>query len=94
MSVQNYNELSEHFGHPIEIAMYGVDTNLAIECVPCSEVLLDFDNEDTTTPTITIDFNDASFLSIVLDKWINENEITPTEHMNELLKKLQGEELC
>ena len=49
---------------------------------------------NTTTPTITIDLNDASFLSIVLDKWINENEITPTPHMNELLKKLQGKELC
>ncbi len=49
MSVQNYNELSEHFGHPIEIAMYGVDTNLAIECVDCNEVLLDFDNNETTT---------------------------------------------
>jgi hypothetical protein len=47
-----------------------------------------------TKPTLAIELNDASFLAIVLDKWINENDITPTPTMNNLLKKLQGKELC
>jgi hypothetical protein len=45
MSVQTYNELASHFGHPLDIAIYGVGNNVAIECMECNEVLLDFDNE-------------------------------------------------
>jgi hypothetical protein len=43
-----------------------------------------------TKPTITIDLNNATFLSIVLDKWLNDNHIERTPTMNELLKKLQS----
>jgi hypothetical protein len=42
-------------------------------------------------PTIEIDLNDATFLGIVLDKWIIEAEIIPTERMKELSKRLKGE---
>ena len=45
MSVQNYNDLSEHYGHSLDIAIYGDNANIAIECENCNEVLLDFDNE-------------------------------------------------
>ena len=47
MSVQNYNELADHYGHGVEIAMYGEGDNVAIECVECNEVLLDYDREET-----------------------------------------------
>jgi hypothetical protein len=46
-------------------------------------------NPYATTPTITIDLNNATFLSIILEKWLNENHIERTPTMNELLKKLQ-----
>lgn len=47
MSVQNYNELSDHYGHNLTVAIYGDQTNVAIECENCNEVLLDFDNDET-----------------------------------------------
>lgn len=43
MSVQNYDDLAEHYGHNIEVAIYGEGDNVAIECNECNEVLLDFD---------------------------------------------------
>jgi hypothetical protein len=43
MSAQNYNDLSEHYGHKIDIAIYGNEANVAVECEDCSEVLFDFD---------------------------------------------------
>jgi hypothetical protein len=49
MSAQNYDELAEHYGHKIEIAIYGEGMNVAIECENCSEVLLDFDNDEADT---------------------------------------------
>jgi hypothetical protein len=45
MSVQNYSELSEHYGHSLDVAIYGDQSNIAIECENCNEVLIDFDNE-------------------------------------------------
>jgi len=45
MSAQNYDELAEHYGHKIAIAIYGEGMNVAIECENCSEVLLDYDKE-------------------------------------------------
>ena len=44
-----YRDLLEHAGHKIVIATYGDPSephNVAIECVTCSEVLLDFDHPD------------------------------------------------
>lgn len=47
MSAQTYPDLLVHLGHDTEIVSYGFDDeNLAIECVTCSEVLLDFDKPD------------------------------------------------
>jgi hypothetical protein len=49
MSVQNYSDLADHYGHDINISKYtdtlGNGINMAIECEDCYEVLLDFDNE-------------------------------------------------
>jgi hypothetical protein len=44
MSVQNFQELSYHYGHEIVVALYGQD-NVTLECNDCHEVLLDFDEE-------------------------------------------------
>lgn len=45
-----YEELREHIGHDIETVCYGVPGedphNVAIECVTCGCVLLDFDHPD------------------------------------------------
>ena len=46
MSAQNYGDLANHYGHYLDVAIYGDQENIAIECVVCSEVLLDFDNEE------------------------------------------------
>lgn len=43
MSVQNYNDLEMHYGHEINVAIYGDDVNVALECNDCDEVLLSFD---------------------------------------------------
>jgi hypothetical protein len=47
MSAQSYDDLAEHYGHSISVAIYGDGMNVALECENCNEVLLDFDNEDT-----------------------------------------------
>lgn len=52
MSATNYQDLINHFGHRIEVVTYGEDEtkegalNVAVECVDCCEVLMDFDKED------------------------------------------------
>lgn len=46
MSVQTYKELKTHIGHKITCVAYGSakdPENVAIECVTCSEVILDRD---------------------------------------------------
>lgn len=47
MSSRNFEELSWHIGHDVEVVKYekaGRIFNIAIECNDCSTVLLDFDN--------------------------------------------------
>lgn len=49
VGVHSFEELSQHVGHRLECVTYGDarDThNVAIECLDCNEVLLDFDNEE------------------------------------------------
>lgn len=47
MSVINFEQLKEHVGHKLEIAVYGnPQVNATIECLRCNEVLLSFDKED------------------------------------------------
>ena len=45
MAVNSFKELRAHFGHDIQVAVYAIDANAAIECLDCNEILLDFDNE-------------------------------------------------
>lgn len=47
MSANNFEELSWHVGHDVEVVRYarsGHTYNIAIECNDCGTVLLDFDN--------------------------------------------------
>ncbi len=47
MSSRNFEELSCHVGHDVEVVRYqqgGHIYNIAIECNDCGTVLLDFDN--------------------------------------------------
>jgi hypothetical protein len=50
MSVSNYKELGAHVGHEIQCVRYGKKTqgisNVAVECMDCNIVLIDFDKED------------------------------------------------
>ena len=50
MSVQNFTDLSKHYGHEVVVAVYtdskGKVQNVAIECTECNDVLLDFDSTD------------------------------------------------
>jgi len=50
MSVNNFDDLIEHVNHKIEIAIYkdqkGEPVNVAIECLDCNEVLLDYDKDE------------------------------------------------
>jgi len=45
MSADSYWELKNHVGHEIECVTYGKKpwANVALECVTCSEILLDYD---------------------------------------------------
>jgi hypothetical protein len=46
MAVATYDDLLTHIGHDIEVAVYGQSDNVALECVTCYEVLIDFDMEE------------------------------------------------
>lgn len=50
MGANSYKELRKHIGHKLECVCYGIPgrepANIAIECVDCKEVLLDFDEPD------------------------------------------------
>lgn len=60
MSVNSYDELKFHVGHDIECVSYGgvLNANVAVECVTCGTVLLDFDHPDNTEPEVYIDRHD------------------------------------
>jgi len=51
MSAASYAELRAHVGHRIECVVYGVDSagqpeNVAVECIDCYEVILDYDRDE------------------------------------------------
>lgn len=47
MSVSSFKDLKHHVGHEVEVVTYGdPPVNVAIECLDCNEVLLDFDREE------------------------------------------------
>lgn len=41
-----YEELKDHIGHDIVIVYYGDMQNVALECMDCMKVIIDFDKED------------------------------------------------
>lgn len=44
MGVDSYERLLSHVGHKFECVTYGPNNeNVALECVTCSEVMMDFD---------------------------------------------------
>lgn len=43
MSADSYKELARHLGHAVEVSSYGDLENVAIECLDCFEILLDYD---------------------------------------------------
>lgn len=44
MGVHNFEDLIRHFGHELECVTYGEPPeNVAIECITCGEVLVDYD---------------------------------------------------
>jgi hypothetical protein len=49
MSASTFNELNEHAGHDVQVNRYidksnGQIVNVAVECMTCSAVLMDFDS--------------------------------------------------
>lgn len=52
MGVHQFNDLVRHVGHNIECVTYGEfsDENVALECMDCNEVLVDFSVEDGHDP--------------------------------------------
>lgn len=46
MSVYDYSSLAAHVGHKIECVTYAGGENVAVECVDCNTVLLDYNRED------------------------------------------------
>jgi len=49
MAVHDFDDLMNHVGHELECSTYGdgaYTANVAIECINCMEVLLDFDNSE------------------------------------------------
>lgn len=46
MSVSSFKDLWYHVGHTMECVTYGKDEdNVAIECLDCGKVLLDYNND-------------------------------------------------
>lgn len=45
-----YRDLKLHVGHKIFVATYGGGDNIAIECMTCGEVLLDFNKPEEQNP--------------------------------------------
>jgi hypothetical protein len=73
MSVHSYDELVEHFGHEIHCVKYG-DTNVALECVDCNVILVDYDKVEYDDVPVEINW---PFSRIV--KELIGHGIAPTE---------------
>ncbi len=70
MSASTYEQLRNHIGHTIECVEYGGGDNIAVECVDCCEVLLDFDapEEGEGMPTGVIKPQSALTLPLSADQ--------------------------
>ena len=52
MSAHGFQDLSRHIGHHLECVGYSLGgeppyVNVAVECVTCCEVIVDFDQDDS-----------------------------------------------
>ena len=50
MSTSEFEELTWHIGHEVEIVSYGRNGkiyNVSVECIDCGMVLMSFDNPET-----------------------------------------------
>lgn len=49
MAVRSYSQLRNHIGHEIDCIAYGKQgrppDNVAVECITCNEVLMEFDRD-------------------------------------------------
>ena len=97
--ISNGDELREHLGHRIECVPYGVDGDdggelwsVALECIDCNEVLLEFHFGDDIEE---VEFGDeVNFKGIPLVcsncEWSGEwNEIVPLAQIPSLGSKLK-----
>ncbi len=46
MACYDFASLRPHVGHKVEVVVYGNEENVAIECMDCMEVLIDFNKEE------------------------------------------------
>ena len=46
MTMSNFDRVLSHLGHELEVAVYGDNENVAIECLTCMEVVVDYDQGD------------------------------------------------
>jgi hypothetical protein len=46
MTMSNFDRVLSHLGHELEVAIYGDNENVAIECLTCMEVVVDYDQGD------------------------------------------------
>lgn len=46
MTMSNFDRVLSHLGHELEVAVYGDNENVAIECLTCMEVVVDYNQGD------------------------------------------------
>ena len=44
--MSEFDRVLSHLGHKLEVAVYGDNENVAIECLTCMEVVVDYDQGD------------------------------------------------
>ena len=44
--MSNFDRVLSHLGHEHEVAVYDDNENVAIECLTCMEVVVDYNQED------------------------------------------------
>ena len=58
MAVYDFQSLAFHVGHNIEVVRYvdgdGNALNVAVECIDCNEVLLDYDRDEDVKPQVSV----------------------------------------
>lgn len=49
MGVINFLDLKRHVGHKFDCVTYGQNDNVSLECLTCSEVIIDFESDEENT---------------------------------------------